>query len=211
MYCNIAEMYEGDLISDAYRQIDLLGAVGIPEDAKTGVTYTAGLDGYPTFLLTEKSNVREPAQLFFGSSLFGEFAIIMTLQPYHHNGGFVFAVVNPYQTIISFGIQISGSDDGQQNIALYFTPNPRFAETSEIIANFTVPSMVNIWSKVSLKVLRERVVLYINCREQEQIYWFRRVEHLTFEPGSSLYIGAAGPNVKRDVPNFEVSTFLLTK
>lgn len=196
------------VVADAVREIDLLSAIGIPEDTKVGVTYTAGLDGYPTFLITSQAFIREPAQLFFRQPLFSEFAITLTVQPYRKEGGFVFAVVNPYQTIISFGVQIMEYDSTQQNVALYFTPNTRIAEQSEVIANFTVPSMVRKWNKLSFKVLRDRIVLYYNCQEYEQSYWFRTVENLDFEPGSSLYIGQAGPNFQRTIPSFEVSALV---
>jgi hypothetical protein len=183
----------------------LLGAIGIPEDTKIGVTYTAGLDGYPTFLIRPQAYIREPAQLFFRQPLYSEFAVVMTIQPYRYHGGFVFAVVNPYQTVISFGVQIQEYDSTQQNVALYFTPNTRIAEQSEVIANFTVPSLVGKWNKLSFKVLRDRVVLYLNCQEYEEAFWFRTVENLDFEPGSSLYIGQAGPNFQRSIQSFEVS------
>eukprot|EP00916_Digyalum_oweni_P015135 GHVL01024690.1.p1 GENE.GHVL01024690.1~~GHVL01024690.1.p1 ORF type:complete len:252 (-),score=-0.35 GHVL01024690.1:6-761(-) len=189
--------------SDAASEIDLLSAIGIPEDTRVGVTYTAGLDGYPTFLITSKAFIREAAQLFFRQPLYSEFAITLTVQPYTSRGGFVFAVVNPYQTIISFGVQIEEYDSTQQNVALYLTPNTRIAETSVVIANFTVPSMVRKWNKLAFKVMRDRVVLYYNCQEYEAAYWFRAQEQYDFEPGSSLYVGQAGPNFMRTIPNFE--------
>ncbi|KAL8624172.1 hypothetical protein ACOMHN_020222 [Nucella lapillus] len=188
---------------DATREVDLLSVIGIPEDTRVGVTYTAGLDGYPTFLITSQAFIREPAVLFFRQPLVSEFAVTLTIQPYRAEGGFVFAVVNPYQTIIALGVQISQYDSTRQSVALYFTPNTRIAEQSQVIANFTVPTMVRRWNKVSFKVLRDRVVLYYNCREYDQDRWRSPVDSLDFEPGSSLYIGQAGPNFQRAVRNFE--------
>lgn len=195
------------VVADARSEIDLLRAIGIPDEKTPGVTYTTGVDGYPTFLITSLANIREPVQMLFNQPLYSEFSISITLQPYKREGGFIFAVVNPYQTIIQFGVQIQAYDNTQQTVALYYTPNSRFADSSTVVANFTVPSMVRKWTKLTFKVLRSRISIYYNCQVYEEVRWFRPVENLEFEPGSSFYIGQAGQNFA-SIPRFEVSCLL---
>ena len=47
-------------------------------------------------------------------------------------GGYLFAVVNPLETVVQFGVRISPGGPGQSNISLYHThPEVRF--TSQVL------------------------------------------------------------------------------
>ena len=74
-----------------------------------------------------------------------------------------------------------------------------------MIANFTIPSIVNRWTKLAIKVESEEISLYVNCELKEKTYWRRTVRNMEFEPGSALFIGQAGDLFLKDTPHFEVS------
>lgn len=191
--------------AEASSEIDLLGAIGVPSDGRPGIGYDTGIDGYPTFTLSKEAFIRQPAQIYFRKPLYRDFAVVMTLKPYTQNGGFIFAVVNTYQTVIQFGVSITDSprEPTKQVITLYYTPDAKFAEISSVIASFTVDSTVNKWTKIALRVEEDTITLYLNCKESEKVFYNRKSGELDFEPGSSVFIAQAGPNFKS---KFEVST-----
>ena len=169
--------------------------IGVPHE---GVTYTVGVDGYPAFAITQHAVIRRAASLYFKRPLFRDFAVGITLKPTAYGGGFVFSVVNPYQNIVQFGLSLTDSSDrSRQNLAVYYTPNSKYAEISQVIANFSIPSSVGRWTKLGVRVEGEEVTLFLNCREYEKALWRRGVAQLEFEPGSTVYIAQSGPHFEQ--------------
>lgn len=191
---------------DTTQEIDLLRALGVPNQRGTGVTYTVGVDGYPAFQLSSGADIRETAGAYFLRPLYAEFAIVMTIRPYTRSPGYIFAVVNPSGAIVQLGVLIEAAGEDRQHLKLYYTPNSLSAVTSEVIASFNIPSIGTTWTKIGLKVETDEITLYINCNQEDRVLWSRRVQNLEIEPGSALYIGQAGHN-HRNVPPFEVSFF----
>ncbi|KAH9514832.1 hypothetical protein Btru_023749 [Bulinus truncatus] len=180
-------------------EIDLLSNI---DPSKLKVDYTSGSFGFPSFEIFEDTNIKVAAGSVFRKPLFEAFAIKTIFKPYKRDVGFLFAVVNPYQTIVQFGLAVRESGRDKQDVVLYYTPSSRATTSSEVIANFTVPGMLNRWTRLALKVDTGRIGLYVNCVKVDEIDWVRRVPRLDFEQGSSLFIGQAGPQL-REFPKFK--------
>ncbi|GFN99881.1 collagen alpha-1(xv) chain [Plakobranchus ocellatus] len=191
--------------SSASKEIDLLNAIGIPK-TDGGITYTTGPDGYPVFQLNRDAEVREPATIFFREPLFEDFAVVAFFNSYRQDAGYLFAVVDPSQTVIQFGLQITDGDpgSGQQKVKLYYSPNTNQNLQSQAIATFTIPSTAGRWTKLGVKVESNEISLYLNCEFHERILRTRQVSRLEIESGSQLYLGSAGKSFS-DTPNFEAA------
>ena len=104
------------------------------------ITFTTGIDGWPAYLFEKGANIRKPAKSFFRKNkLFRDFSLFVTIRPDQEEGGILFAVVPPAQTIISFGLELGQSLSGEANLTLYYTDH-RYEAPFEPLAVFTVPS-----------------------------------------------------------------------
>ena len=56
------------------------------------------------------------------------------------NGGFLFGVVNPLETVVQLGVQLTPGAEGQTNITLLYTDS-EVHFTSQRLATFAVPSV----------------------------------------------------------------------
>lgn len=106
--------------TDLYEEHDLIRAINIPfHDPKTQF-FEEGADGFPAFGFKPGSDVKSPYRLFFPEKLYPEFSILVMVKPGSRAGGFIFSVVNPMDTLVQLGVQLSpsGSDT---NISLLYT------------------------------------------------------------------------------------------
>ena len=85
------------------------------------ISYASGIDGYPAFLIKNMADIRTPSSTFFKKNkLFRDFSMLVTVKPELEEGGILFAVVNPEQTLISFGLELGQTDAGKVNLTLYY-------------------------------------------------------------------------------------------
>lgn len=176
-------------------EIDLLKAIGIPKD--NSIRYTDGSDGYPAFHLNTYSEIRRSSYEFFGQSqtLPSDFAIVILTKPDYIEGGHLFSVVSPAQTIIIFGVMLTSyGSQTQQNVVLYYTENAQFRAETVVLANFTIPSTVGQWARLGIQIVKSKVSLYLNCEKHDEVNVKRSYSGLAFQDGSTLYVGQAGPN-----------------
>ena len=68
-------------------------------------------------------------QFLFNKPLFSEFAIVSTFRAYRQDPGWLFAVVNPFQTVVQFGLQMQDRGGSEQTVVLYYTPNASSSPT----------------------------------------------------------------------------------
>lgn len=95
-------------------------AIDIPfKDQKTQF-FEEGADGFPAFGFRPGSDVKSPYRLFFPEKLYPEFSILVMVKPESRAGGFVFSVVNPLETIVQLGVQMTPVRH-DTNISLIFT------------------------------------------------------------------------------------------
>jgi collagen type XVIII alpha len=185
-------------VSDAIPDHDILQAIKIPFDDPKTQFFDNGLDGFPAFGLRPGSDVKSPYRLFIPEKLYSEFSIVATVRPNTREGGFLFSVVNPLETVVQLGVQISPagpSQPGSVNISLFYTDvNRNFA--SQTIASFVVPSFVKKWTRFALRVTADNVTLFFNCQEYDTVVTKRNPQELVFDSASTLYVGQAGALIK---------------
>ncbi|XP_069696749.1 collagen alpha-1(XV) chain-like [Periplaneta americana] len=213
--CKAREGGETRISTDGSNSIpehDILQAIKIPFDDPKTQFFDNGLDGFPAFGLRPGSDVKSPYRLFIPEKLYGEFSIIATVRPNTREGGFLFSVVNPLETVVQLGVQIAPagpSQPGNVNISLLYTDvNSHFA--SQTIASFVVPSFVKKWTRFALRVTADNVTLFFNCHEYDTVVTKRTPQELVFDSASTLYVGQAGPLIKGafDVSTAFLSTFI---
>ncbi|KAF5301756.1 hypothetical protein FQR65_LT08738 [Abscondita terminalis] len=174
-------------------EYDILGALKINfQESKTQYIATSE-DGFPAFGLKAGSDVKSPYRLFLPEKLFYEFSILARVQPTTRKGGYLFAVVNPLETVVQLGIKLSPTSTGT-NISLIYTYPGQYP--SQSIADFITEKLVNNWVKFALQVKNDTITLFLNCKKYEIIHLRRDPQQLVFDSASTLYIGQAGPIIK---------------
>lgn len=127
--------------------------------------------------------------------LYSEFSITATVRPANKEGGFLFSVVNPLETLVQLGVQLIPSGPGLTNISLLYT-DPNVYALSQTIASFVVPSFSKKWSRFALRVTTDNVTLFLNCHEFDTVTVKRNPVELVFDSASTLYVGQAGPLIR---------------
>ncbi|XP_059470100.1 collagen alpha-1(XV) chain isoform X3 [Neocloeon triangulifer] len=178
------------------KEYELMQTIQIPlVDTKTQF-FDQGFDGFPTHGMRPGSNIKSPYRVVLPEKMPPDFTIRMAAKPASREGGFLFAVVNPLDTVVQLGVRLAPApavDD--MNIALYYTDvNMHFS--SQMIASFVVPSFAKKWAKFSLRVSGNNITLFFNCKEHGTTVTPRKPKELVFDSASTLYIGQAGPIVK---------------
>ncbi|VVD03092.1 unnamed protein product [Leptidea sinapis] len=176
-------------------EYDLLHAIGVPFSNPKTQYFDEGLDGFPAYGLKPGSDIKSPYRLFMPEKLYAEFSITATVRPANKDGGFLFSVVNPLETVVQLGVQLIQSGPGLTNISLLYTDANAYA-LSQTIASFVVPSFAKKWTRFGLRVSMENVTLFLNCLEFDSVLVKRNPTELVFDSASTLYVGQAGPLIK---------------
>ena len=143
-------------------EVDLLLPIGIP--LADGINYVKGKEGLPAFELTERTDIKAPASLVSEKfKLFPDFSVLLTIKPYEQKGGYLFAIVNPYDTILEFGVSISSQDNGLQSVDIHYT-DYKLGKAAKPFIKFTVPSMVQEWTRIAISFRGNVTKLYYECR-----------------------------------------------
>lgn len=89
-------------------EYDLLESVMSQIDDKT--LYIAdGLDGFPSFGFRPGSEIKQPYRMYLPEKLPSEFTLVATFKPLALKNSYLFAVLNPFETVVQLGIRISVS------------------------------------------------------------------------------------------------------
>lgn len=168
------------------------------------MSYTKGVDGFPAFGFGPKSGISVPAGQLI-SKLSGDFSVIALFRPNKTSGGFLFAFVNPSNSIVQFGLELSESlydhSVPSTDLILYYT-NDHSAQISNVAGVFTVPEMILMWNIIVIKVQNDSISLYLNCSLHKEVkFAMKRIPELSFEEGSTFYAGQSGLTKSR---KFEV-------
>ncbi|KAF4518161.1 hypothetical protein B566_EDAN007852 [Ephemera danica] len=89
---------------------DMLQSIKIPfVDPKTQF-FENGYDGFPTYGMKPGSDIKTPYRLSLPERLYADFALVMAAKPASREGGFLFSVVNPLDTIVQLGVRLSKTE-----------------------------------------------------------------------------------------------------
>ncbi|KAF7989748.1 hypothetical protein HCN44_008422 [Aphidius gifuensis] len=155
----------------------------------------SGPDGLPAFGFRIGSEVKQPYRLCLPEKLPSEFTIVISIKPMTEETSYIFAVLNPFDTIIQLGIRLLEVVKSTQIISLIYTDSDDHSHSEEI-AQFTVPSLYTKWSLIVIKVSSKNITLYLDCHEIGTKIVTRSPQELVFDAASTLYIGQAGPHVR---------------
>lgn len=130
------------------------------------------------------------ARYHLPSPFYRDFSLLFHIQPTTPRAGVLFAVTDSSQSIIYVGVKLSELRAGQQQIIFYYTEpgSPR----SYPAATFTVPTLLNQWTRFAISVEEEEVVLYLDCEEHERVHFERSPDEMELEEGSGLFVAQAG-------------------
>lgn len=133
---------------------DLIVAIKIPFDDNKNMYFSSGIDGFPAYGFRPGSKIVVPYRLYLPEKLYPEFVIVTTVQVESGDGGMIFAVVNPAETVIQLGLQVSSAGKAYpefSNVSLYYT-DVNTHMISLPIARFMVPTLENKWAQLIVKV-----------------------------------------------------------
>lgn len=186
-----------------FEKVEFLHMVSVPFTDQA-ITYTTGLDGYPAFQFSLESHVQKPA-LEFIERVGSSFAITAVVRPDKDEGGYLFAITNPTDTVVQFGLEIARNNiSGGSKIVLHYLGSRRRVSSSSSIAEFTGMLMTGRWTKFGLKVKNGNVSLFQDCTRDTSVSLLDPLEGLTFEENSKAYMAQAGSRIGR---KFVVSLF----
>ncbi|VDN50343.1 unnamed protein product [Dracunculus medinensis] len=156
---------------------------------------TKGLDGFPAVGIKRGVEIVVPYRQYLPKKFFRNFAFTAVIQPNDRQGGYLFAIVNPLDTIVDLGILLESAGGNQMNISLLYTDSNKETE-SKALASFLVPEFVNQWAKFALEIQDDNVVLYFRCTRFATRQVKRKPFQLVMDDAHKLYIASAGPILK---------------
>lgn len=130
------------------------------------------------------------ARYHLPSPFYRDFSLLFHIQPTTPRAGVLFAVTDSSQSIIYVGVKLSELRAGQQQIIFYYTEPG--SPSSYPAATFTVPTLLNQWTRFAISVEEEEVVLYLDCEEHERVRFERSPDEMELEEGSGLFVAQAG-------------------
>lgn len=99
-------------------------------------------------------------------------------------------------------VKIIPGESSMELSLLYTDAQGESPVNSSPLATFTVPYKVGSFIRANWKVTENSVVLYTGCQSNEEKIVSKFPQQITFDKGSILYIGQAGPLINN---SFEVS------
>lgn len=137
-----------------------------------------------------------PYRYYLPKKFFKDFAILVTLKPGDDEGGYLFALDNPFDTLVELGVLLEPHGAVQTNISLLYSDHKKDT-VSKTLASFLVNRFTGKWTQFALKVTSTEVSLYLNCQLREKQSVQRKPKQLQFDDASKLYIAWAGPILQK--------------
>uniref|UniRef100_A0A1I8BTI1 LAM_G_DOMAIN domain-containing protein n=1 Tax=Meloidogyne hapla TaxID=6305 RepID=A0A1I8BTI1_MELHA len=194
-----------EIPGDEETEANLLIPVENLIDTDPRVYRTAGLDVLPAVGIKRGVEIVVPYRIYLPRKFYRNFAVLASIRPSDNLGGFLFAVLNAFDTIVELG-------PTQTNISLYYTDSSTDSSeqrsTSRVLASFLVPVFAGQWTQFALEVHEQTVGLYFRCMRYAVRQVYRHPTQLQMDDASKLYIANAGPIIGG---GFEVSfVFIFT-
>lgn len=86
---------------------DLLEAVLSEIDEEKNIYISDGYDGFPAFGFQPGSELKQPYRMYLPEKLPAEFTLEATFKPMSSKNSYLFAVLNPFETVVQLGVRIT--------------------------------------------------------------------------------------------------------
>lgn len=159
-----------------------------------------GSDSYIAWRINKAADIKLPFRSVLPAKLY-EFAIKFSVKTPNLDGGYLFSVVNPFDTVVQLGVEMSPVVNGRWNVSLKYTDSNQLQATAELVWFET--DYNPDWTQMGLGVYKNHVNFYIDCEQVQQKNVHRVPVEFQFDSASTLYVGQAGPIIGH---HFEVST-----
>uniref|UniRef100_A0A915C7S9 Collagen alpha-1(XVIII) chain n=1 Tax=Parascaris univalens TaxID=6257 RepID=A0A915C7S9_PARUN len=175
--------------------VDLLVPIKSLLNERAEVYKAKGLDGFPAVGIKRGIEIVVPYRQYLPRKFFRNFAFTTVVRPADRQGGYLFAVVNPLDTVVDLGVLLESAGGSQTNITLLYTDSNKESE-SRALTSFLVPEFTDQWAKFALEVHDDNVVLYFRCTRFATRQVKRKPAQLVMDDAHKLYIASAGPILK---------------
>ncbi|KAJ8253112.1 hypothetical protein GJAV_G00209260 [Gymnothorax javanicus] len=171
----------------------LLQLIGDPPPDE--ITKVYGPDNSPGYVFGPEANTGQLARAHLPNPFFRDFSLLFNLQPTSTKPGVIFSITDSTQQIMYVGVKLSAVSGGRQRVILYYTEPD--SQSSYEAASFTVPSLLNTWTRFAISVSDDRVSFYINCDADQQVARFERSpDEMELEAGAGvLWARLEGPTL----------------
>lgn len=169
-------------------EVSLLELIGDPPPEEILKIY--GPDNNPGYVFGPSANTGQVARYHLPSPFYRDFSLLFHIQPTTPRAGMLFAITDSSQSIIYVGVKLSDLQMGKQQIIFYYTEPG--SQSSYAAATFTVPTLLNQWTRFAISVEEDEVILYLDCEEHERVRFERSPDEMELEEGSGLFVAQAG-------------------
>uniref|UniRef100_A0A914ICG4 Laminin G domain-containing protein n=1 Tax=Globodera rostochiensis TaxID=31243 RepID=A0A914ICG4_GLORO len=201
--CFCPAVFTFDVPGDEESEANLLIPLENLIDTDPRVHRTTGLDGLPAVGIKRGVEIVVPYRIYLPRKFYRNFAILASIRPADHLGGYLFAVLNAFDTVVELGVQLQPAGPTQTNISLLYTDS-HAEHDSRALVSFLVPAFTGQWTQFALEVHEQSVGLYFRCMRFAIRQVHRLPSQLQMDDASKLYIANAGPILGG---GFEVSRF----
>lgn len=167
-----------------------------------GVSEATGPEKFLAFRINADADIKRPYREILPKNLY-EFAIMVTFRPDNMLGGYLFSVVNPYDTVVQLGVELSPVENDRWSISLMYTDSSAM-QTTQSLVSFEMDYSKD-WQQIALSVHKDMVGFYQNCELVQNKTVKRTPLEFYFDSASTLYVAQAGQILKR---KFLVSTLV---
>uniref|UniRef100_A0A1I8EVM9 LAM_G_DOMAIN domain-containing protein n=1 Tax=Wuchereria bancrofti TaxID=6293 RepID=A0A1I8EVM9_WUCBA len=184
-------------LNNSESDIDLLVPVKSLLNERVELYKAKGLDGFPAVGIKRGVEIVVPYRQYLPRKFFRNFAFTAVIRPDDRQGGYLFAVVNPLDTVVDLGVLVESAGDNQTNITLLYTDSSKETDT-KALASFLVPEFTKDWVKFALEIQEDNVVLYFRCIRFATRQVKRKPVQLVMDDAHKLYIASAGPILRKE-------------
>lgn len=143
------------------------------------------------FVFDQNSKTGQLARMYLPTSFYRDFSLLFNLKPTSTKAGVIFSITDSNQKIMYVGVKLTAVKDGKQNIVVFYT-EPDSQDSYEA-ASFTVPSLVNYWTRFSISMVNDQITLYPSCDSEPQVRPFERSpDEMELDNGAGIFVGQAG-------------------
>ncbi|KAI1715979.1 collagen alpha-1(XVIII) chain [Ditylenchus destructor] len=192
LLCAVFHVEGFEIPGDEETEADLLVPLENLVHTDPRVFRTKGLDGLPAVGIKRGVEIVVPYRIYLPRKFYRNFAILASVKPADNLGGYLFAVLNAFDTVVDLGLLLQPAGGSQTNITLLYTDSQAESE-SKVLASFLVPSFINQWTQIAVEVNENTVALYFRCMRFATRQVSRRPLQLQLDDASKLYVANAGP------------------